>query len=239
MNYFLLILGGLTYIFGIIPLIFSFRFKQYVKETLKKSLPEYIPKASLILPCKGVDPGFKENIHAILTQDYPDYEAIFVTATDTDPAYQVLKEIIKEGDYNIPIKLVIAGMSSIRGQKINNLLEAIKHVKPETEIFAFVDSDIRPRKDFLRNLVNPLQFDKVGVTTGIRWYLPKHGNLGSMLRSIWAAGAYPLLIDQSHNFAWGGANAIKRETFEKANIINLLDFQSENTNDIITFSFFS
>ncbi|OGX21909.1 MAG: hypothetical protein A3K54_04785 [Omnitrophica WOR_2 bacterium RBG_13_44_8] len=44
-----------------------------------------------------------------------------------------------------------------------------------------------------------------------------------MLRSVWAAGAYPLLIDQRHNFVYGGANAIKKERFEKANIRQFLN----------------
>lgn len=222
--YLLLSLGIITFFLGIIPLIFSYRLKQYVKEALNKSIPEYTPMVSLILPCKGLDPGFEENINALMNQNYPDYEVVFVTATDDDPAYVFLNKLLKKNSYNnISAKLVVAEISPLRGQKINNMLKALQNVRADTQVFAFVDSDIRPNNNFLRNLVKPLQNDNVGVTTGNIWYLPKHANLGSMLRSLWAAGAYPLLIDQRHNFAWGGANAIKRTTFEKAKIEKLLD----------------
>ena len=226
--YLLLLLGIITFFFGIIPLIFSYRLKRYVEEALNKSIPEHTPMVSLILPCKGLDPGFEENINALLNQDYPDYEVVFVTATYDDPAYAVIHRLMKKKS-KMPVKLVIAGISPLRGQKINNMFEALKNVRDDTQVFAFVDSDIRPEKDFLRNLVGPLQDHNVGATTGIRWYLPQKGVLGSMLRSVWAAGAYPLLIDQKHNFAWGGANAIKRCTFEKANIGKLLDHSISDT----------
>jgi glycosyltransferase involved in cell wall biosynthesis len=225
----LLLLGLLTVLFGIIPLILSYRFKKYVYLKLNNPTREYSPKASVILPCKGIDPGFEENINALLTQDYPDYEVIFVTATDEDPAYSFLDKFIKNTSYTIPLKLIISGLSSLRGQKINNIIEALEHVRDNTEIFVFVDSDVRPEKNFLRNLVNPLQYQNIGASTGIRWYLPKHGNLGSILRSLWAAGAYPLLINQRYNFVYGGANAIKKETFAKGNIKELLDHSISDT----------
>jgi cellulose synthase/poly-beta-1,6-N-acetylglucosamine synthase-like glycosyltransferase len=223
MEHIFLILGSLTFISGVVPLIFSFRFKKYVRDYFNTAIPEYTPSVSLILPCKGIDPGFRENVKAMLNQDYPDYEIVFVVATQDDPAYPVLEGFVNDNSFKIQRKLIVAGISPIRGQKINNLIEAINNVRADTEVFAFVDSDNRPGKDFLRNLVKPLQFDQIGATTGIRWYLPKRAGLGSMLRSVWAAGAYPLLIDQKYNFTYGGANALKRETFEKANIRNLFD----------------
>lgn len=196
-------------------------------------MSEYTPKVSMILPCKGIDPGFENNINALYQQDYPDYEMIFVTATEDDPSHVFLKDFLKRKPHKIPAKLIVAGISSVRGQKINNMLEALKHVRDDTEVFVFVDSDIRPKQSFLRYLVNPLQYEHIGVTTGIRWYLPEHGNLGSMLRSIWAAGALPLLIDKRHNFVYGGANSMKRKTFEKANIRNLFE-HALNDSFIIT-----
>lgn len=229
MYYFLLGLGALALLFGTLPLLLSYRFKRYVHDSLSSSLPEYTPKASLILPCKGIDPGFEENIKAHLEQDYPDYEVIFVTATDDDPAYVFLDDFMKKRSYKVHIKLEVAGISPSRGQKINNVLDAINKVRNETEVFVLVDSDIRPKKDFLRNLIKPLQLPDIGATTGIRWYMPKQGNLGSMLRSIWTAGVYPILIDQKHNFAYGGAYAVKKGTFEKANVRALLDRSISDT----------
>lgn len=229
MFYILLAFGLLTFILGTVPLLLSIRFRNYVEKAFQKPLLVYSPKVSLILPCKGIDPGFRENIDAHFNQDYPCYEIIFVTATEEDPAYVFLQGFLKEKRTEVLAKLIVAGISQDRGQKINNMLEALKNVRHDTEVYAFVDSDIRPDKNFLSNLVRPLQIPDIGAATGIRWYMPEHGNLGSLLRSIWAAGVYPILIDEKYNFAFGGANVVKRDVFEKSHIETLLNHSVSDT----------
>ena len=49
---------------------------------------------TLIAPCKGIDPGFEENVKAVLAQQYRDFwEVIFVVESEDDPAYAVLNRI--------------------------------------------------------------------------------------------------------------------------------------------------
>jgi cellulose synthase/poly-beta-1,6-N-acetylglucosamine synthase-like glycosyltransferase len=48
----------------------------------------------LIVPCRGIDQGFAENIGAVLRQDYEDYHVIFVTEASDDPAYPVLNTTV-------------------------------------------------------------------------------------------------------------------------------------------------
>ena len=222
MYWFILLLGIITFIFGIVPIFFTLRFRAYVINYFKKGADEYRPKISIILPCKGIDPGFEDNLTALLNQDYPDFELVCVAATDDDPAYVFINSFMQQRSISLQLKLIVAGISTKRSQKVNNLLQALKKCRSETEVFVFVDSDIRPNKRFLANLVNPLQNSEVGAATGIRWYLPNHATAGSMLISVWAAGALPMMIDKHHNFAFGGANAIKKEVFEKAGIEKLL-----------------
>ncbi len=229
MYWLLMVLGVVTFIFGIVPILFSLRFRAYVIDYLKKDFKTYLPRVSVILPCKGIDPGFGDNLNSILRQDYPDFELMCVTATEDDPAHVFINSIIQKELKVSHLKLTVAGISSKRSQKVNNLLKALMSCREETEVFVFVDSDIRPDKNFLKNLVNPLQHSNVGATTGIRWYLPNHATIGSMLRSVWAAGALPMMIDKHHNFAFGGANAIKKEVFENADIKKLLNGSLSDT----------
>jgi len=176
-----------------------------------------LPKVSVIVPCKGLDPGFEENILAILTQNYPDYEMIFVTSSKDDLAYPVLEKIIKNNLKGLA-KLLTSGIASCRSQKLTNHLKALREVNKDSEVLIFLDSDIRPKPDFLRDLIAPLKDAKIGIATGFRWYQPSRANFASLLRSAWNAGGLVFVTDKCSNYAWGGAMAIKKEVFRETKI---------------------
>jgi cellulose synthase/poly-beta-1,6-N-acetylglucosamine synthase-like glycosyltransferase len=83
-----------------------------------------------------------------------------------------------------------------------------------------VDTDARPRPDWLRSLVAPLADEGVGAATGYRWYVPAaRGGLASTLRAVWNASiASALGADARRNFCWGGSTAVRRETFERLDV---------------------
>jgi cellulose synthase/poly-beta-1,6-N-acetylglucosamine synthase-like glycosyltransferase len=201
------------------------RMRSYVKDALAKNTPPYRPKLSVILPCKGLDPGFKKNVLKLLEQDYiqakdgrrPNFEVIFSVASKEDPAYEVLEEVVRSCP-SLETQLVVAGVNPHRGQKINNQLAALKNTSRDTEVFVFVDSDVVARPDFLSHLVAPLQDDRVGIATGYRFYIPFKGDWPSLLRSIWNRLTAWEIVSKRYAFAWGGAMAIKRENFLKAKV---------------------
>ncbi len=121
------------------------------------------------------------------------------------------------GDENIlSTKLVIAGQATESGQKVHNLRRAVLEVSGESEVFVFVDSDARTGKNWLKNLVAPLQDETIGATTGYRWFVAKRGGFFSALLSVWNASiASALGANRGKNFCWGGSTAIRRATFEK------------------------
>lgn len=178
----------------------------------------WIPKVALIVPCKGLDPGFRENIQALFHQDYSNYHLLFVTATAEDAAFFALTEIIRENP-QVPSRLLTAGSGLNCSQKVHNLKVAVQKTDPDDEIYVFADSDIRPHPDWLRELITPLIEAQVGATTGYRWYLSNRGNFGSLLRTVWNGNVLPVLEDSKLNFAWGGSMAVPRKIFEKAGVL--------------------
>ena len=214
---FSLIIGMFALTISVIPIVLAIKFIRYIDRPLKTSVTSYIPKVTIIVPCKGLDPNFDENIKAFLKQGYPTYQVLFVTATDDDPAYPVLEQIIKNVS-GIPTKLLTAGITQGRSQKINNQLRALEEVRNDTQVLVFLDSDICPHSKFLSNLVAPLKDPKVGVATGFRWYLPVKGGFASLLRSTWNGGGVVFVADDKTNYAWGGAMAIRKKVFEEAQV---------------------
>ena len=149
---------------GIYSIISGYRFFRFVSSEVTKPSKDYALRVALIIPCRGVDPGFEENISSLLTQNYENFGVIFVTTAD-DESCQVLDRIV-DGDRSLEVKLVKSDRSKSCGQKVWNLTRAVEQVGNDTEVLAFADSDVRVDPNWLRNLVGALTEPQVGATTG-------------------------------------------------------------------------
>lgn len=222
----------LTLLVGAVQTVAFRRLCQYVETELERRPGTHLPKASVILPCKGLDPGFRENVEKLLDQDYPDFEVIFAVAEDTDPAYKHLVELAERSHRSTSV--VVAGIADGRSQKLNNQLEALKKVRHDSEVLVFVDSDVIAREDFLSSLVAPLSDTSVGATTGYRFYIASPSNLPSILRSLWNRMSAWEMANPKYAFAWGGAMAIRKEIFAKADVLNAWDKAADDDLSLTT-----
>lgn len=211
---------------SLLALLAALRLAHYALHGALRLHSRYQPRVVVIVPCKGLEPDFEENIRALLVQDYRDYEVIFVTESKADPAHQALLRILKQS--RRAAWMVVAGPARDRGQKVHNLLAAVETldaIDRRAEVITFADSDARVTRRWLAELVAPLGDKRIGATTGFRWYLPsktkqtKPGDsqFASILLSVWNASALSLLGDRS-SFAWGGSLALRRESFERFGI---------------------
>jgi cellulose synthase/poly-beta-1,6-N-acetylglucosamine synthase-like glycosyltransferase len=200
------------------------RYLKFFRRELERPPPDFAPFASVVVPCRGLDQGFRENISALFRQDYPRYELVFAFDDATDPALAVVEEIGRDfggagaGDLaRVPARVVVAGRAEGCGQKVHNLAAAVREVDPACEVFVFVDTDARARADWLRSLVAPLADAAVGAATGYRWFVPTaRGGFASLLRAVWNASIASALGENvRRNFCWGGSTAIRRETFDR------------------------
>ena len=212
------------YIFAAMLIWFSYKsfrggfdYLNYFRAELSKPASNYTPFATVIVPCRGIDEGMDENLARVVEQNYPYYEVIFVVDDEVDPAAGVIRDVSRKAAKDAKkIRLVVAPKSDGSSQKVENLREAVMHAAEKSEVFVFADSDARPSKDWLRNLVAPLQDPQVGAATGYRWFISKKPTFGSEMRSVWNASiASALGPKRGSNFCWGGSMAVRRETFEK------------------------
>lgn len=204
-------LAALALWFGFQSLLNGLRFAAYVRRETSRALPDFQPFVSVIAPTRGVEPGFAENVRPLVEQDYPAYEVLFVFDDPTDAAIEIVKQF--------DAKTVISGPAKGTGQKVHNLIAAVNQIDPRCEVIVFVDTDARPGKDWLGKLVAPLGNDKVGASSGYRWFIPERGGLATRLRGVWNASiASALGGNIEKNFCWGGSTAISRATFERLNV---------------------
>jgi cellulose synthase/poly-beta-1,6-N-acetylglucosamine synthase-like glycosyltransferase len=189
----------------------------YVRRRVASDPGFYAPKAAVLCPCKGVEPGLERNLVSLTEFERQNYEVFFILASGSDPARSIIERVAKNA--RVKAHVVIAGPPSNCGEKVNNLRFAIEQLPPEFEVLAFADSDGRPGKSWLHHLVAPLGDVRIGATTTMRWFIPNRNNLATALLAAWNAPVVTMLSEKGKNFCWGGGTAIRRTIFEQSGVL--------------------
>ena len=192
-----------------LSLVQGFRLTGHVRRGLRTSFGAYAPRVAVILPVRGLDEGFDENLLSILRQTYDSFRVLAVADDLSDPALARIRELARTLP-QVRVDAMLADPTGTPG-KVNALRTALTHVEPGDEVLVFADADIRPGPDWLHQLVQPLADVTVGVSTGFRWYVPSRASLWGLVRSEWNAVSANVLFDTRLNYAWGGSCAIRTE----------------------------
>ena len=180
-----------------------------------RSLERHQPtgRVALFAPCKGLDLDFEAYLRAVLRQDYDNYEVVFIVDSTDDPAYPLIRRAMSEHPW-VPARVIVAGRAVESGQKVHNLRVATQHLSKRIQYLAFVDSDARPRPEWLRALVSHLEQPGLGAVTGYRWFTPARPTVANALVYSMNCDVMSLLTRSSHHLIWGGSWAIRREVFD-------------------------
>jgi cellulose synthase/poly-beta-1,6-N-acetylglucosamine synthase-like glycosyltransferase len=207
------IIGVLALLQGIVSLLQGAKSMRHIRTFRPRS--SWRPRVVVFCPCRGTDHDFEENIRSILDQDYSNVRVVFIVDSESDPAARVLQAR--------RVTLLVAGRATDRGQKVHNLIYGVQHAAGDAEVFVFCDADGRFPRNWITNLIAPLEREGVAVSTGYRWYAAESGRLSSLLRSAWNASVVTALGDHDRNFAWGGSMALRRDVFDQLEILKLWD----------------
>ena len=89
-----------------------------------------------------------------------------------DAAAPVIRRVMAEHP-TVAARLIVAGRAVAGGQKVHNLRAATADLAAEIRALVFVDSDARPRPEWLRLAMARLAEPGVAAATGYRWFVPK------------------------------------------------------------------
>jgi ceramide glucosyltransferase len=190
----------------------------YVRRRMSTDPGFYAPSTALLCPCKGVESGLERNLVSLTEMDYQNYEVFFILASESDPAYSIVKRVAAQSRPKAHV--IIAGKPEGCGEKVNNLRVAIEQLPPEFEVFVFADSDGRPGKSWLHHLVAPLTDSRIGAATTMRWFIPNRSNPPTTLLAAWNAPIVTMLSEKGRNFCWGGGTAIRRSIFDQVGVVD-------------------
>jgi ceramide glucosyltransferase len=78
---------------GLLSLRGGLRFSSYVHQEIGKQAADYTPFVTVIAPFRGADQNQRQNLTALLEQNYPAYKIVFVTDAATDPGLRMIEEV--------------------------------------------------------------------------------------------------------------------------------------------------
>ncbi|PNG25644.1 glycosyltransferase family 2 protein [Methylocella silvestris] len=183
----------------------------------RAEIPGRTPSVAIIVAIKNRSAVAAEFLIRLRAQAYPDYRIIAAVESTDDPAFALLREAEREPGARIVT--IVAGPVQHGGQKVWNLLAALKAITPADEIIAFTDADTLPSAEWLPRLVSSLTDAGYDAVTGYRWMIPTDGRISSAVvaaanASIVTTPRIPAVI----NLCWGGAMALPQTTLERIDI---------------------
>ena len=210
---------------------FYFVFRALVIDKKKIASPfSFAPPVSILKPLQGLDSELEKNLEAFCHLDYPDYEMIFCFKNAKDPAYP-LAEKLKQNCGNIPVKIVVDPTFYGYNPKIDNLVAGINEAK--NDLILISDGDIRPDRDYLKELANYFQDPQVGLVTNL---IGGKGNrsLGAILENLYLNSfVIGSVTSVNYAFKWpcvvGKSMIFKKSDIEKiGGILSFKDFLAED-----------
>ena len=206
--------AGLAVVQSLLLALQTWEHRRYSRSCMGR-LPLCHPSGhvALFAPCKGVDLGLEADLRALFEQDYDDYEDHFCRREHRGPGLEAIGRAMAAHP-RVPSRVVVAGHATDSGQKVHNLLVAMQEVPQRVKYLAFVDSDARPRPEWLRMLIAQSERPEMGAVTGYRWFTPERASLANALVYSMNCDVLSLLTQSSHYLIWGGSWAIRREVFD-------------------------
>lgn len=183
LNWLVPVLGGLSLLAAGLNLISVIESRRFARRRRDQLPPEFPPelKAVVVIPCRGAVPGFRWNCQALLEQDHPNFELLFVAENEQDSAVRIIRNLMQEHRLT-RMGLVFSGPAEQCSQKVHQLRTALRHLPGNARVVAFVDSDLLVRRQWLRWLSGRLFEPGVAATTGGVWSVPRKESLWSNLQ---------------------------------------------------------
>lgn len=180
----------------------------------------YRPKVSVLMSLRGCDPTLEKNLAGLLDQTYDDYEIIVIIDHRSDAAWQVVESVKAEFDLDNRLKYFeLESPVDTCSLKCNSMIQATRHMNPESDVMVLVDSDIVPHRTWIDDAIAPLADPTVGVVSGNKWYSPADPSVGSLMRSLWNAGS--LVPSAIYANPWAGSCAMRVDDVMKSGLVEI------------------
>jgi hypothetical protein len=197
----------------------TYAFSVQVRLMRNIGTPHSVRQLVLIVPIKGVGATTDAFLAGLANQKHQNYRIVFAVESEHDLVLPRLRAF-RDG-FKPDTEIIIAGFSVDTGQKVWNMLAALKNIRTDDELVVFGDADILPPDFWLSHLDWSVNDVGCTVVSGYRLLLPTDNRLGSFIGASAnlsvAGGGRPTRA----GLAWGGTMAMTPETFRLLNLAKL------------------
>jgi ceramide glucosyltransferase len=171
--------------------------------------------ATIMIPLHGADFKAYENYAGLCCQDYPEYQIVFGVRDESDSSIAIVRKLIEDFP-DRDIALVVSDKTIGANLKVSNLQNMLARVKHEQIVI--VDSDIRVRGDYLRQVLAPLADERIGLVTCL-YRAAEAPDFGAKLEAVgitaeFAPGVLMAWMLEGVKFALGSTMATTRTRLE-------------------------
>lgn len=175
------------------------------------------PAVSLIVPVVGTLAIQEDSLKSLLQQDYADFEIVFVTETEGEPAADTVRKC-GVGTAGVRVRHVTAGPATTCSQKNASLLAGLTAAAPSSTILVFCDVGHIMPTEWLKRLVAPLVRGEADVSTTYHHVLPGDSGIATLGLAHTVLFLYIMDLIPFLNQPWGGSTAIRRGLLKRLGV---------------------
>ena len=177
----------------------------------------FAPAVSLLKPLHGAEPGLEAHLSTFFEQDYSEYEILFCARQADDAGLQMARQVSARYPH-VPVQFLTSGEPHVPNAKILSL--ELMAQAARYDILIISDSDVRVRRDYVREVVVPFANDRVGAVTCLYRGVAGQGGLWSRIEASamsieMGAGVLVAEMLEGMKFALGPTMAIKRSCLQE------------------------
>jgi ceramide glucosyltransferase len=171
------------------------------------------PAVTLLKPVHGAEPRLYENLESFFLQDYPDFEIVFGARSLENEALRTVEALCAKYPH-VRARVVLSGEPKWPNAKVYSLDKMI--ASSRNSHYIITDSDIVVKRDFIHNIIAPLNDPGVGCVTALYEGIPA-GEFWSSIEALGMSVEMPsgvMVADmlEGMKFALGAVMAVRRDS---------------------------
>lgn len=185
----------------------------------QKAATDFLPPVSMLKPLHGTEPGMERNLETFFEQDYPQpFELLFCARQETDEGLMLARRVGARYPH-VDARFLTCGepMPKFHNAKVYSLAKLDSVAR--NDLFVTSDADVRVERDYLRQMVQNLKDEHVGLASCV--YLgTTEGGFAAQIDAVgksveMSSGVLVADMIEGTKFALGATMAVRRKSFQE------------------------